>query len=120
MDVNEFQELSKRTMPEPINFNGKEKWSNSSKANYAMGIGGETGELVDDIKKEIFHGHPLDLDKRKKEVGDILHYVAGICTMYGFTMEEAMELNIEKLKKRYPNGFNKEDSIKRVDVNGEK
>ena len=120
MDVNEFQYLSKRTMPQPQVINGKEIYSKLNKINYSMGIAGEAGELIDQTKKEIFHGHPEDIDSKKKEVGDIMHYLAGYATMHGFTLSEAMDINIKKLSTRYPNGFNKQDSIKRVDVNGDK
>lgn len=121
MDVNEFQRLAKRTMPKPQQLgNGTEWYNNLQKANYAMGLAGEAGELVDVIKKEIFHNHPPDLEKKINEMGDLMHYAAGVANMYNFTLEEAMEFNTNKLRKRFPNGFNSEDSIKRVDVNGDK
>lgn len=109
MDFIEYQTLSKRTMPKEIN--------GMAKSNYAMGLTGEAGETVDLIKKEVHHGHELDQDKLKKELGDVLHYLAGIATMYGLNLEDIAVTNIEKLAKRYPNGFNTEDSIKRVDTN---
>ncbi len=114
MNFNEYQELSKRTMPRRAN---EMEWMFAF-ANYALGLNGEAGELGDLIKKEVFHGHERDVDKVKKELGDVLHYAAGIATLYGFTLEEAAVQNIEKLRKRYPNGFSEEASRKRVDVNG--
>lgn len=108
MNFNEFQVFSKRTMPD--------FYSDKTKANYALGLNGEAGELGDLIKKEVFHGHPADVDKVMKETGDVLHYLAGIATLYKFTLEEAAAGNLEKLKKRYPEGFSTEASIKRVDV----
>lgn len=109
MNFNEYQQLSKRTMPG--NYDGK------SLANYALGLTGEAGECGDIIKKEVFHGHRRDARAIKKELGDVLHYTAGLATMYGWTLEEVAKENIEKLKKRYPDGFSKEASIKRVDEN---
>lgn len=108
MNFNLYQELSKRTMPKV--------WDDLAKCNYSMGLSGEAGELVDLMKKEIHHEHPEDRVAKKKEVGDILHYLAGICTMYGFTLEEAATLNLIKLQERYPDGFKSVDSIRRVDV----
>lgn len=119
MKMNEYQELSKRTMPKPeAEYKGiGYKYGLEAKANYAMGLSGEAGEVTDLIKKELFHGHDAQPEKVKKEIGDVLHYASGLATMYGFTLEEVAEENINKLKKRFPNGFSEEDSIKRVDTN---
>lgn len=116
MNFNEYQELSKRTMPEPT-FHGKwnKTYSLESKANYAMGLSGESGEVTDLIKKQLFHGHLEDKDGIKKELGDVLHYLSGLATMFGLTLEEVAATNIEKLKKRYPDGFSQEASINRED-----
>jgi NTP pyrophosphatase (non-canonical NTP hydrolase) len=108
MNFNEYQELSRRTMPAEVN--------GMSKSNYAMGLSGETGEVVDLIKKEVHHGHLEYSFPIMKELGDVLHYLAGIATMYGLSLEDIATHNIMKLAKRYPNGFNTEDSIKRVDT----
>lgn len=114
MNFNEYQELSKRTMPK---VGTPELWQKAT-TNYALGLNGESGELGDLIKKEIFHGHPASFDDVVKETGDILHYLAGIATLYGFKLEDAAIGNVEKLKRRYPAGFSTEASVKRVDVNG--
>lgn len=108
MKLNEYQEISKRTMPAGCSL--------KEKANYAMGLTGEAGEVADLIKKELFHDHPIDKEKVKNEIGDVLHYASGLATMYGFTLEEVAMSNLEKLMMRYPNGFNSEDSLKRVDT----
>lgn len=108
MEMNTFQIMSMRTMPP--------EYSDMAKANYALGATGEAGEVADLVKKEVFHKHPVDADGIKKEIGDTLHYLAGLATMYGLTLEEIATANIEKLQKRYPTGFSSVDSIKRVDV----
>lgn len=115
MGLNEFQEMSKRTMPKPFMVGGKAIYRKEDKANYAMGLSGEAGETTDLIKKELFHGHEVDRDAVKKELGDVLHYAAGLATMYGLTLEEVTTGNIEKLMKRYPTGFSKEASVNRVE-----
>ena len=116
MDFNEYQELSKRTMPKPeFKEMGFPIYNLQAKANYAMGLSGESGEVTDSIKKELFHGHLGDPTGIKKELGDVLHYLTGLATMYGFTLEEIAIANIEKLKKRYPDGFSQEASINRED-----
>lgn len=78
--------------------------------NASLGLSGETGELNDMIKKTIFHGHELEEEKVKKELGDIMWYVAMMCESFGFEMEDIMQMNIDKLKARYPEGFSEWDS----------
>ena len=75
-----------------------------------LGLAGESGEVADHIKKYIGHGHELDREKLKKELGDVLWYVAVLAQQLGFCLGDVMATNIEKLEKRYPNGFNTEDS----------
>lgn len=106
-NINEYQELSKRTMPAS---------DDKGKANYALGLVSEAGEVGDIIKKEIFHGHPQDRDAVKNELGDVFHYAAGLATMYGLTLQEILEGNVDKLRRRFPSGFSTADSIKRVDT----
>lgn len=81
----------------------------------ALGIAGETGEIVDCVKKTIEYDRPLDMPKVKEEVGDLLHYIAILIDSCGWTFEEVMEGNKTKLQKRYPNGYNKVDAILRRD-----
>ena len=81
--------------------------------NGALGLCGESGEVADIIKKHTFQGHTLDLDKLKDELGDVFWYIALLCDVCGFTFEEIQEHNINKLKKRYPEGFEEEKSVNR-------
>ena len=71
----------------------------------ALGLSGEAGELNDMLKKHIFHGHELETLHVKKELGDILWYVALMCSAFGFSLDDVMQTNIDKLKARYPEGF---------------
>lgn len=79
----------------------------------ALGLAGEAGECCDLIKKRIFHGHDLDKQFMKKELGDVLWYLAILADAYSFTLEEVAQANIEKLRKRYPDGFDAERSKNR-------
>lgn len=81
--------------------------------NGALGLCGESGEVADIIKKHTFQGHVLDVDKLKDELGDVFWYIALLCDVCGFTFEEIQEHNINKLKKRYPEGFEEQKSIDR-------
>ena len=78
-----------------------------------MGIAGESGEMIDYLKKAYFHDHTLSFDILKNEIGDILWYLGNICNEYNFDLSEIMQLNIDKLKKRYPAGFDAEKSRNR-------
>lgn len=76
--------------------------------NAFLGLSGEVGEFNDVIKKWIFHEKPLDIEHAKKEAGDICWYLAMLCESFGWNLEEIMQLNIDKLKTRYPEGFDVE------------
>ena len=78
--------------------------------NGLMGLSGEAGELTDLFKKWIFHNAPLDEEHAKKEVGDVCWYIAMICHSMGWNLSEIMQMNIDKLKARYPEGFDTEKS----------
>lgn len=111
MTLNQFQELSKRTQPVTKTTDDFKK----NLSNYAMGLAGEAGEVIDALKKTIYHGHELDRMEVMKELGDVLHYVSGLATMLNIELENVARVNIVKLQKRYPNGFSKENSINRTE-----
>lgn len=73
--------------------------------NACLGLSGEVGEFNDIIKKWVFHEKELDIEHLKKECGDILWYIAMICHSLNWNMDEIMQMNIDKLKTRYPEGF---------------
>src|SRR5699024_5404499 len=104
MNLNEYQNLSKRTMPVIEDVTNPAEVG-TVRVNYALGVAGESGEVADLVKKEAFHGHYTTVDEMKKELGDVLHYVSGLATLYGLRLEDVAQGNIDKLKKRYPSGF---------------
>ena len=73
--------------------------------NACLGLSGEVGEFNDMIKKWIFHEKDLDEKNLKKELGDIMWYIAMMCHAFRWGLDEIMEMNINKLKARYPKGF---------------
>ena len=103
MTGNEYQKLAMRTA------NGKCR----NISNVGLGISGEAGECTDIIKKHLHHGHDFDKEHFAKELGDVLWYVALGCEVIGIPMEEVMQRNIDKLKARYPEGFDCEKSLHR-------
>jgi NTP pyrophosphatase (non-canonical NTP hydrolase) len=105
MDFREYQRLATRT--------ARKGDFQKDLVNAALGLTGEAGEVADEVKKHVFHGHGLDAHKLKKELGDILWYVAWAASTLGLDLSEIAAANIDKLKKRYPNGFSESDSINR-------
>jgi NTP pyrophosphatase (non-canonical NTP hydrolase) len=97
MDFNEYQRLALRTAgqtaPDRLLQNG------------VMGLCGEAGECIDIVKKHLFQGHTLDRDKLIDEAGDCLWYLAAVAAGLGISLGEIAEGNVEKLRRRYPDGF---------------
>lgn len=81
--------------------------------NYVFGLVGEVGEVVDLLKKFFYHGHEVDSERLKSELGDILWYVAAIATLFELDLQDIALCNVEKLSRRYPNGFDSQASINR-------
>ncbi len=71
----------------------------------AMGLAGESGEVVDLIKKARFQGHALDMEKLQGELGDVLWYLVLLCQVLGLSLTDVMAYNVAKMHRRYPNGF---------------
>lgn len=106
MTINEYQKLAMTTLNPDLN-------KKDILINGVMGLCGESGEAIDIVKKHLAQGHELDRAKLIKELGDIAWYLAETATVLDVTLEEVLIGNIEKLKKRYPEGFEKEKSIHR-------
>ncbi len=110
MEVSKYQELTTRT----ANLNGFSEADNIK--NFSMGLCSEAGELAGMLKQHFFQGHEFDMDNYVEEIGDCLWYLSNLCNIKGILLEDCMKANIDKLQKRYPDGFTPEDSIARVDV----
>ena len=109
MTINEYQKLAMTTLNPALS-------ERDVLINAVMGLCGESGEAIDIVKKHLAQGHELDREHLIKELGDIAWYLAEAATAIGVDLESIMAANIEKLRKRYPEGFSTEDSINRVDV----
>lgn len=72
---------------------------------FALGLAGETGEVVDYLKKVIGHGKELDREKLTDELGDVLWYLSQLAHIHGITLSEIMRHNTGKIQVRYPHGF---------------
>lgn len=101
----EYQKLAARTI--------NPKLTNTEMESHALhGMVGEIGELHSIYQKEL-QGHAFDYDHAKKEVGDLLWFIAEYCTARNWSLDEVMQLNIDKLIARYPEGFKEVLSINR-------
>lgn len=107
--LNAYQKKAARTMA------GSEL-SDANLAIAGLGLAGESGEVADLVKKVVGHGHPLDRDKLVEELGDVLWYCAMMSTLLGVDLGAVAERNIQKLLKRYPNGFDPQRSLSRVEA----
>ena len=110
MSANDYQRMAMRTA-------GTYKSDYDMLRNAAYGLNGESGEVIDILKKHEFQGHELDKDKLIDELGDVQWYISLAATSLGVTLEEIMQHNVDKLIKRYPDGFDKSRSINRVENN---
>lgn len=106
MTGNEYQQLASRTINQNI--------SKKDQEFHALhGMVGEIGELHSIYQKK-YQGHVEETDEhRKKELGDLLWFVAEYCSACGWTLEDVMQMNIDKLLARYPEGFDAEHSLHR-------
>lgn len=108
LSLNEYQMLAGLTLNLDIS-------QNEALTDYGLGLTGEAGEVADIIKKSVFHGHLLDKEELEKELGDVLWYISALALTMNVTLEEVANKNIDKLRKRYPEGFDKKKSINRIE-----
>lgn len=75
--------------------------------NFCLGLAGEVGEVIEPIKKFLYHGKEFNKNELKKELGDVFWYVTAIALVNGIDVEQIVQENKQKLEARYPNGFKK-------------
>ena len=105
MNMKDYQFKAMRTFPPQLNETKIE--------NGVIGLFGEGGEIADLYKKFRYQKHPLNREKMIEELGDVLWYCAMIATGLRTTLDKVAEQNIEKLLKRYPDGFDPDRSMNR-------
>lgn len=107
MRMNEYQKLAARTI--------NRKNSPADIEMHALhGMCSEIGELHS-LYQKMYQGHQFDKDHAKKELGDLLWFIAEYCTACCIPLEDVAQTNIDKLKARYPDGFDAERSMNRVE-----
>lgn len=106
MDANQYQIRAMRTKR-------SDQTPDQTLLNAVLGLNGEAGEVADLLKKHLHHAHPLDTDKLCDELGDVLWYVAQAADALGISLADIMQTNLDKLQRRYPNGFSTDASLHR-------
>ena len=107
MNVNEYQRLAMTTLNPELS-------RRDVLINSVMGLCGESGEAIDIVKKWMAQGHDLDKAHLAKELGDIAWYLAEAATALDLSLEDIFQANLDKLKKRYPEGFDSAKSLTRL------
>lgn len=107
MQLNEYQKLAARTINKEL--------TNAENEYHALhGMTGEIGELHS-IYQKYYQGHEMDYDHAMSELGDLLWFIAEYCTAMGWELDVVAQKNINKLKARYPEGFNINKSLHRAE-----
>lgn len=109
MTINEYQALALRTesriTTDPVPY--------IRVLEGLMGLNGEAGEAIDLMKKVLFQDHEFDREHMAKELGDIAWYLAVSADAIGYDLESILQMNVDKLRTRYPDGFSTEQSLHR-------
>ena len=106
MTINEYQTLAMRTLNPALD-------KKDVLINGVMGLCGESGEAIDIVKKHLAQGHDLDREALIKELGDVAWYLAETAYALDVPLEEVLQRNVDKLRARYPQGFEACRSIER-------
>ena len=109
MTINQYQKEAMRTA------SGMNYENHGMLMNAALGICGEGGEVADLVKKDTFQGHTLDREHVAKELGDVAWYIAVGAQAIGYDLETILQMNVDKLKARYPTGFSTDRSLYRAE-----
>lgn len=108
LTMNEYQRLAARTIAED--------WTVEQKLHHALhGLASEVGEIHGIFQKNL-QGHVFTRSDLQKEIGDALWFIAELCTVYDFKLSDVAQMNVDKLKKRYPDGFSAARSVYREET----
>ena len=108
MNANDYQKQAMRTLNPQLD-------KKDVLINGVMGLCGEAGECIDIVKKHLAQGHELDKEKLIKELGDVAWYLAETAYAIDVDLETVLQGNLDKLRARYPEGFDEEKSVNRTE-----
>lgn len=106
MTLNEYQKLAARTINPELDSSDQERHA-------LHGMVGEIGE-IHSLYQKTYQGHVIDDKHIKKELGDLLWFIAEYCTAVNWSMDEIASMNIDKLRARFPEGFEVDKSLHRA------
>ena len=106
MTINEYQQRAMATLDPKLT-------ERDVLINSVMGLCGESGEAIDIAKQWLAQGHPLAREHLAGALGDVAWYLAEAATALGMPLEDILRANLEKLERRYPDGFSTERSVGR-------
>ena len=106
MTINEYQQLALRTLNPALD-------RREVLINGVIGLCGEAGEAIDIVKKHLAQGHALDREGLIRELGDVAWYLAETAHALDVDLETVLAANLEKLRRRYPQGFEARKSMDR-------
>lgn len=106
MQVNEYQKAAMATLNPALD-------KKAVLINSVMGLCGESGEAIDIVKKWLMQGHELDKEHLVRELGDVAWYLAEAATALDVPLEAVFQGNLDKLRQRFPNGFDTGASVNR-------
>ena len=107
MNVNEYQKLAGRTINPELDIAEME-------CHALHGMVGEIGE-IHSIYQKLYQGHEFDEEHLKKELGDLMWFIAEYCTAREWHLNDICQMNIDKLKARFPDGFEDKRSLHRAE-----
>ena len=107
MTLDEYQIEARKTQNERLPL-----WAMREHALY--GLSSEVGEVLG-LHQKVHQGHKMDEDALKHEIGDCFWFLAELCDVYGWSMDDVAVANIVKLRKRYKGGFTVNESVNRME-----
>lgn len=107
MTLDEYQRLASRT----VNWNLAD---DEMELHALHGMASEVGE-IHGLFQKVYQGHKIDVMHLKKEIGDLMWFVAEMCTANNWNLDDVCDMNISKLKARYPIGFDADRSKHRAE-----
>lgn len=105
MTPNQYQERAARTINKSNNILEQRQHA-------LFGMASEVGEIHGIFQKH-YQGHSINYTELKQEIGDLLWFIAEFCTASGWDMEYIMQMNLDKIERRYPDGFEEKRSVER-------
>lgn len=107
MNFDRYQSLARRT--QNVRLTSHERLEHA-----LFGLSAETGE-IHSIFQKVYQGHPVKMADLIGEMGDLLWFLAELADVHGLTLDEIAAHNVDKLRRRYPDGFSEEESLHRED-----